>query len=157
MWAIYHQQARSFLPHWAIGVGRLSRILIAGSTLHPHSQYLKTREQDGKVKQRAKPLSPPYFCLQLSSLHLCTVCNGGRGGEVEKCMCGRGRSTLAHTHIQACWISEWKWGESVTHAARLGVDYRTPGEIFLSPQTDSERGLTISKPQNKHLHFPCNT
>lgn len=39
----------------------------------------------------------------------------------------------AQTHI-GCWISERKQGESVRPMAGLRVDYRTPEEIFLSPQ-----------------------
>lgn len=39
-----------------------------------------------------------------------------------------------------------RWGESVTHTAGHGVDYRTPEEIFLSPQTVSGRGLTTAEP-----------
>lgn len=150
MWAIYHQWACLFSPHWAIGVGWLSRILIAGSTLKPH-QLLEdsgTRRESQIASQSS--LRRP-FPFQSSSLHPCKACGEG---EWEKCMCDGEQST--HTYIFGCWISEWKQEESVTHMAGLRVDYRTPEEIFLSHQTVSGRGLTTAEPQNKHLHCSCN-
>lgn len=145
MWAIYHHWACLCSPHWAIGVGWLSRILIAGSTSNPH-QCLKTRG----TRWESEITSQPSLCRPFpfsrhrftSAQHVVTRRN--TCGMVGK----------AQTHI-GCWISERKQEESVRPMAGLRVDYRTPEEIFLSPETVVGRGLTTAEPQNKHLQCSC--
>lgn len=58
-------------------MGLLSRILIAGSTLHPR-KCLKTAGQDGKVKQSA---GAPAAALLLLGRHRFTFSGGGGGSD----------------------------------------------------------------------------
>lgn len=108
--------------------------------------------EDSGTRRESQTVSQPSlrrpFPFQSSSLHLCTACGEG---EWERCMGDGEQSTHAHTHIYTVYICEWKQEESVTHMAGLRVDYRTPEEIFLSPQTVSGGGLTTAEPQNKHV------
>lgn len=77
-----------------------------------------------------------------------------QGQEEEKYMNGSEKSTHAQMY-RLLDKSVKTGGVPHTHTAGLEVDYRTPDEIFLSPQTDSGRGLTTGKTQNKHFHT-CN-
>lgn len=159
MWAIYHQWACLFSPHWAIGVGWLSRILIEGSTLHtpqpPNPLAWRQGDKTGKSNSQPTPSPPPFF--PFSRHHFTSAQHAMSKRRRNTCVMARKAHTHTHAHTHQL-LDKWvKRGESVTHAAGLGVDYRTPEEIFLSPQTDSGRGLTTAKPQDKHLHISCNT
>ena len=140
-----------FSPHWAIIVGLLGRILIANSTLQTSSipEHTGTTQAGPAVSQAS--LLIIFFSWAVITSPLLSM-QRRRGGEVHEWRMGR-----VHSHPHTGWIREWKRGESVTHTAGLGVDYRTPEEISYSAQTDSERGLTTTEPQTKHLHFFWNT
>lgn len=114
MWAIYHHRACLFSPHWAIGVGQLSRILIAGSTLTDPANAWRQRDKTGKSNsQPMLCLLPPSF--QPSPFHLLRSVRRGRVGviHVRWCwcvgVCGEGE----HTNI-GCWISKRRQ-EGVCH------------------------------------------
>lgn len=148
MWAIYHRWACLLSPHWAIGGGWLSRILIAGSSLQPGIIPLPT-PVDRSASRESEIVSRPsslLFPSQSSRLQPCTACRSREEG---------GGTEHTRTHTAVCRISPWNREESVTHAAGPEVDYRTPTEICLKLRTDGGKGLTASTSQSKHLHT-CN-
>lgn len=121
----------------------LSRILIAGSTLHPR-KCRKTAGQDGKVKQLA---GAPADALLLFGRHRFTFSGGGGGSDQYVFDSGGGEGRGAGGGAQILAGREASGGGE---AVGPGVDYR--GSCGNISQTAGGRGLTTAEPQNKHLH-----